>query len=413
MAYVPRIDKTGIYNSPYWYSAANAFYPQAQLPNCTCYAYGRWLELGYTVSSLGLGDGNAQNWYPNTLNKGVLTCSQQPALGAIACWTRGDGGRGHVGVVETIDTNGDLLVSMSGYQRPITSPVTDMRKFFWLERELLSLNYRTPNWMIVYDEYGNVNQSQTYYLQGFIHPPNAETLDWIYQITDQYPTITNYKENNARLIYGELQAQGWRLESIAAVLGNMESEGILNPGQCEIGRGLPAYNTSTGVATSIYYPPPSGAGYGLGLCGWTGYRDTNNNINYPNAVLYYSYTNNVAWYDGSIQCKVLDLADDPTFCKLGTNAQCYGWIPTTTYPGSYADFRINAGNKSVADLAKEFLYNFEKPADPSASEATRVAQAEYWYNYLLTAGPVNPPFEPGNPTDPIKKMPVWAMIRYH
>lgn len=397
MAYQPRIDKSGIYNNVNWYSSSlNPFYPHAQLPNCTCYAWGRWKELGYPTESLSIGNGDAFQWFPYTQARGILICNQTPALGAIACWIRPDGARGHVAIVEAINADGTILISESGYQRPLTDPVYNMSKYFWTEI-LTPLNN--------YSVYG-------YNLQGFIHPPTAQTLDWIHVETDQNPNFTQAdRENNARLIYSVLLTYGWTLEAIAAALGNMQSEGLLNPGQCEFGRGLPAYDSNTGIPTSIYYPPPSGAGYGLGLCGWTGYAGQ---INYPNAVLYYCYTNNVPWYSGQAQCKVLDLADDPTFRKLGTNDICYGWIPSSSFGNeSFADFKRNASNRSVADLASEFLYCFEIPADPSATEATRRAQAVAWYNYLINAGPVDPPYDPGVPTDPIRKMPVWQMIRYH
>lgn len=388
MSYQPRLDKSGIYNSSYWYSSSeNVFYPQAQLPNCTCYAWGRWRELGYPTNNLRIGDGNAQNWWPNTKLLGRLTCSQTPALGAIACWTRADGNRGHVGVVESIDPNGDLLVSMSGYQRPLTSPVYDMRKFFWLEREPISTGYRS-DWMF------NADQSQAYLLQGFIYPPNAEVLDWMYEVTDNYPTMpASYKANNARLIYAVLQSMGWRLEPICAVLGNMENEGLLNPGQCELGRGVPLYNTITGIPTNVYFLPDQSANYGLGLCGWT---------QAPNALLSRSVSEGIPWYDGTLQCQLLNDAAGMGF-----------WIPTSQWPDSFADFKINAAGRSVADLASAFLWEYERPLASVAHEAERRAQAEYWYNYLINAGPVNPPFQPGNPTDPIKKMPIWMMIRYH
>lgn len=393
MAYQPRIDKTGIYNSPYWYSSQNKFYPQAQLPNCTCYAYGRWLELGYPAASISIGDGNAQYWYPSTADAQILNVGQTPVLGAIACWTRGDHKRGHVGVVETIDANGDILVSMSGWYRPLASPVDTTYKYFWLERELFNLNYRTTNWMFVYKD-GVLDQEQSYFFQGFIYPPNVETLDWMHEETDANPTMDpSYKENNARLIYGVLQSLGWRLEPICGVLGNMEHEGMLNPGQCELGRGLPQYNITTGIPTNVYYLPDQSHNYGLGLCGWT---------QAPNAVLQRSVDTNVPWYNGTMQCQLLNEADTMGF-----------WIPTTTWPDSYTQFKVNANNRSVEDLASAFMWEYERPAPATAHEAERRVDARKWYNYLSGAGPVNPPFDPGTPTDPIKKMPIWAMIRYH
>ena len=41
--YEPRLTKSGMLNSIYWYSDTNPFYPTGYgLPNCTCYAWGRF-----------------------------------------------------------------------------------------------------------------------------------------------------------------------------------------------------------------------------------------------------------------------------------------------------------------------------------------------------------------------------------
>lgn len=410
MAYAPRLSKTGMANSPYWYSSANPYYSSTyQLPNCTTYAFGRWLELGYDTTYLGRGE--AYQWYPKTQAMGQLICSQVPRLGAIACWMRGDGKRGHVGVVEAILPSGDIQVSMSGYQRPLTYPIEDMRKYFWVEDEQQSLGYRTPNWMLVYDN-GVLVQSQSYYLQGFIYPAGtAPAYEWVHRETDQSPNMTQAeKQNNAIIIYGYLTSKGWSLESICAVLGNMETESYLNPGQCELYQGLPAYNTSTGVATSEYYQ----AGKGLGLIGWTDLYY--NGVHYPNGCLYYSKQTNRAWYDGYAQLDLLDAEDQTRWIELGTGVRCSGWQYNAAYPqydDTLAEFKTNAKGRSLQDLVREFLYVRERPADPSATINDRINQAERWYQYLGGLGPINPPFDPGTPTDPIKRMPIYAMIRYH
>ena len=412
MAYTPRLNKSGMANSPYWYSSANPYYNSAyQLPNCTTYAYGRWLELGYSTQYLGRGD--AQQWYPNTKDIGQLVCSQIPRLGAIACWRRGDGKRGHVGVVERILASGNIQVSMSGYKRPLTYPIEDMLKFFWLEDELQSLNYRTPNWMIVYNQDGSVNSSQSYYLQGFIYPAGtAPSYEWVHRETDQSPNMTHAeKENNAQIIYMYLSSKGWSLESICAVLGNMETESYLNPGQCELGQGLPGYNLIDGVPTSAYYR----AGKGLGLIGWTDLYY--NGVHYPNGCLYYAMQLSEAWFDGYQQLDLLDEEDDRRWIELGTGVACSGWQYNADYPqydDTLQEFKTNAKGRSIAELTREFLYVRERPADPAATEATRISQAQAWYTYLSGIGPINPPFDPGDPTDPIRRgMPIYAMIRYH
>jgi hypothetical protein len=95
------------------------------LPNCVGYAYGRFMEsAGLKTCKLPTGD--AGTWYGSvTYSKG-----RTPKLGAVACWTGGTAGKGHVAVVEHIDGS-MVTVSESGYyskvrfQRRTMSPPYD------------------------------------------------------------------------------------------------------------------------------------------------------------------------------------------------------------------------------------------------------------------------------------------------
>ena len=80
------------------------------LPNCTGYCWGRWLELG--VTNCLLSTGNATNWYGHT-SDGYQRGST-PRQGAVACWSGGSGGEGHVAIVEEITTAG-VTVTESAY----------------------------------------------------------------------------------------------------------------------------------------------------------------------------------------------------------------------------------------------------------------------------------------------------------
>ena len=93
------------------------------LPNCTGYCWGRWLELG--VPNVALSTGNATNWYGYTSDG--YARSNQPALGAVACWSGGSGGEGHVAIVEAVSTTGITVTesAYSGYTfRTNTYPVS-------------------------------------------------------------------------------------------------------------------------------------------------------------------------------------------------------------------------------------------------------------------------------------------------
>lgn len=116
--YMPRLTDAGMRNNPYWYSR-NPFHQAGYgLPNCTCYAWGRFWECSDIDRNFGnrpnLSTGNAEDWYGH--NDGYER-GNTPALGAIACYADGQfSGDGHVCVVEEIDlANNRCLVSESAY----------------------------------------------------------------------------------------------------------------------------------------------------------------------------------------------------------------------------------------------------------------------------------------------------------
>lgn len=116
ISFTPRLDDTGIEGSFYWYSQ-NPFYTSGYgLPNCTCYAWGRFWEIGDPTGeglnrpTLPLGD--AGTWFANATNYERGTT---PQLGAVICWSDNDGGAGHVAIVEKIHDDGSITTSNSGW----------------------------------------------------------------------------------------------------------------------------------------------------------------------------------------------------------------------------------------------------------------------------------------------------------
>ncbi len=85
------------------------------LPNCTCYAYGRWYEMLGKKPKLSLR--NAENWYNH--DDGYKR-GQTPKVGAVAVWRRGkvgveSDGAGHVAIVEEVYKDGSFLTSNSAW----------------------------------------------------------------------------------------------------------------------------------------------------------------------------------------------------------------------------------------------------------------------------------------------------------
>ncbi len=99
------------------YYSDNVFYQSGYgMPNCTCYAWGRFYELSGKKPKLCTA--NAENWYK--FNDGY-TRGKTPKLGAIIVWSKGiigkgKDGAGHVAVVEEIYSDGSILTSNSAYK---------------------------------------------------------------------------------------------------------------------------------------------------------------------------------------------------------------------------------------------------------------------------------------------------------
>lgn len=155
--YVPRLTSRGMRGNPYWYSR-NPFYQAGYgLPNCTCYAWGRFWEVADASHDYSnrpnLSTGNAEDWYGHTADG--YERGQAPALGAIACYADGQfSGDGHVCVVEEIDAaNNRCLVSESAYN---------------------GYYFRATHYIGMDGSYGYGG----YRFQGFIYNPNGGGSPW-------------------------------------------------------------------------------------------------------------------------------------------------------------------------------------------------------------------------------------------
>lgn len=99
-----------------YYYDDNVFYQCGYgMPNCTCYAWGRWYEL--LKKKPKLCTGNAENWY--NYNDGYKR-GKTPKLGAVIVWAKGkvgnsNDGAGHVAIVEEIYSDGSILTSNSAW----------------------------------------------------------------------------------------------------------------------------------------------------------------------------------------------------------------------------------------------------------------------------------------------------------
>lgn len=166
-------------------------------------------------------------------------------------------------------------------------------------------------------------------------------------------------EGNAEFIASVFLQNGWSVNAIAAMLGNMESESGINPG---------IYENLDNTSTSN----------GFGLVQWT-----------PN-------TKYKTWADengyGSDYGDIVGQVARIRY-ELENGIQ---WIATNTYPMSFKEF--STSTESPETLAQAFLYNYERPA--SLDQPNRSTQAREWYEFIAELNPDTPTPEP---TPTVKK----------
>lgn len=165
---------------------------------------------------------------------------------------------------------------------------------------------------------------------------------------------TAQQQNNAREIWGFFQSRGWTMESVSGMLGNMQLESYVNPGQWE-------------TSYPIY-----GAG-GFGLVQWTPYTNFSNwagadwETNYNKQLQRIQYE-----LDNGLQ-----------------------WIPVAQ--DGYMTFQeFTQSTLPADDLAMIFERGYERG---TPAEAQRRAYALAWYDYLGGAGPISP------------KPPIWLLFK--
>lgn len=166
-------------------------------------------------------------------------------------------------------------------------------------------------------------------------------MSWTYVVTDSYGVLTQSQiEANAVEIYNYFKSS-MTLEAICGLLGNIQQESELNPGQQEGGHG-------------------GSTSYGYGLIQWTP----------ATLLLNWASANGYNWYDGAAQCKYIDEENYYT-------GSAVVWIPTSSYPYTWDEFKALT---NVQTATEAYLYERERAG--IAALSNRIQYANQWYTYL-------------------------------
>lgn len=359
MAFTPRLSinsPTQMENNPWWYSTGNPFYPDYGLPNCTCYAYGRYAEIRGAFADLPRWD--AKDWWDNAsaFNRG-----QTPRVGAVICFSNPR--YGHVAIVEEVHANGDIVTSNSDYGT----------NYFYTETLLVSNGYIPIN-------------SPDYVLQGFIYNDALQTFP-----------ISDYV--------------------VAAICGNFSQESYVNPGvwenltvppepkwnQLNVGFGLGQWTNTDGDTTGRLYQLHqylSSNGYSDG--------DGNGQLEYlyEEGVWY----NNLSGYSSLfdyLQSTSTDLENLTNQFKLNWEGNHDDTLPIRL---SAATQFLQAIQARQNDDPSQYEWISSNTSLEMPQQINNVMCIYFYVNGYVSPSPTPPTPTPGGSSR--KKFPIWMMYGY-
>ena len=311
-----------------YYYSNNPFYASGYgLPNCTCYAWGRFWECqGSEGSRPRLSLNNAEDWWGYTSDG--YERGSEPRLGAVICWRKGQAGNssdgaGHVEIVEAVNDDGTIVTTGSAYNG-----------------YLFRTKHRNPtaNW-----------DGGDYIFQGFIYNPvvfdgsgsnDPVKPEPVTGAENRYLTSEEMHQN-AGYIWWYLSQRGWTANAVAGMLGNMEVESSINP---FLWQNLDEGNMSGG----------------FGLVQWTPATKLTNWCS-NNGLVYWEM-------DSQLQRLIWEQENENgQFSSTGT-----------VYNMTFTEFKEST--RSPYDLGMIFLACYERPRNPN--QPRRGENAVYWYEYI-------------------------------
>lgn len=195
-------------------------------------------------------------------------------------------------------------------------------------------------------------------------------MAWHVKATGAYGRTSNEALENAQEVYNVLYSLGWCLESVCAMLGNVEQESGYNPWRWQSDVVLPVGDPRIGTIGG------GNTAHAYGLC----QQD-------PAAkYIYRAYAQSLPYYgpnysdragnpnDGQPQLQYIHwICSDPSGGEWQSSG---GW--GAEYKMPFADFITNARNKEEGFLTRTFFYGYER----GSWTGERITAANYWVQQL-------------------------------
>ncbi len=242
-----------------------------------------------------------------------------------------------------------------------------------------------------------------------------------YSTQEQAPTQAQL--DNANKIRSFFLAQGWTLQAICGMLGNMQGESTINPAFIQATNRYRLPNNAASlndvpnaVMVNFYkeYYNDRRKAYAIGLVQWDGQNSSG-----EQKLVGYAIRNNFAWYDGWGQCYRIQ-------GEYQQDSQYHFFKPVRINGTQYTFANYITSTASPEELAKAWSAGYERNAGGVGFRGTN---AEWWYTYFetvqpplveigypLTVDPDEPPFDPDNPVpvdpDAEEGLPVWLWAAF-
>ena len=202
-------------------------------------------------------------------------------------------------------------------------------------------------------------------------------MAWHVKNTGAYARTSNEALENAQETYNVLYSLGWCLESVCAMLGNVEHESGYNPWRWQSDVVLPVGDPRIGTIGG------GNTAHAYGLC----QQD-------PAAkYIYRPYAQSLSYYgpnysdragnqrDGEPQLRYIHwICSDPSGGEWDSDTS------HSIYNMPFADFIVNARQDTILYLTRTFFYGYER----GTWSQTRVTAANYWLNELGGYTPTPP-----------------------